>query len=87
MKKTIDQMAQLLEKNNNPVLDSTRKKDGTSSSENNDKCHSLVVSTSNYSYFIIDSGDSKNMVSTRELFSSTHSNDGPIVRMGYDSEI
>ena len=33
----IDHMAQLLEKNNIPVLDNTRKKDGTSSSDNKEK--------------------------------------------------
>ena len=47
----------------------------------------MVEGTSNCSYFIIDSGASRHMVATRELFSSMHSNDGPTVRMGDDSEI
>ena len=87
MKKTIDQMAQLLEKNNILVPDSARKKDGTSSSNNKDKCHSLVEGTSNSSSTIIDWGDSRHMVATRELFSSIDLNVGPTVRMGDDSEI
>ena len=80
-------MAQLLEKNNIPVLDGARKKDGKSSSYNKEKCHALVVGTSNSSYFIIDLGASRHMVATRELFSSMHLNVGLAVRMGDDSEI
>ena len=80
-------MAQLLEKNNIPVPDSARKKDGTSSSDGKEKCHSLVVGTSNSSSFIIDSGDYRYMVATRELFSSMHLNAGPTIRMGDDSKI
>ena len=88
MKNTIDQMAQLMEKSNIPVPHNVRKKDGTShSNENKEKCYALVASTSNSSSFIIDSGDSRNLVSKRELFSSMHSNAGPTVRMGDDSEI
>ena len=43
MKKTIDMMAQLLERNNIPVLDDARKKDGSSGSDNKEKCHALVA--------------------------------------------
>ena len=78
MKKTIDQMEQILEKNSIPVLDGTRKKYGTSSSDNTKKCHALVEGTSNSSTFIIDSGESRHMVSTRELFPSMHLNSGPV---------
>ena len=47
----------------------------------------MVVGSSNSSTFIIDSGESRNIASTRDLFSSMHLNSGPIVRMGDDSEI
>ena len=87
MKKTIDQMAQLLEKNSIPIPDDSRNKDGTSNSYNKEKCYALVVGTSNSSTFIIYLGEYRNMVSTIELFSSIHSNFGPAVRMGDDSEI
>ena len=81
-------MAQLLERNNIPVLDSARKKDGNSSSnESKDKCHALVEGTSKYSYFFIDLVVSRNMVSKRELFSSMDSNTVPTAWMGDDSEI
>ena len=87
MKKIIDQMAQLLEKNNIPVPDGTRKKYGTSSSYNKEKFHALVEGDSNSSTFIIDLGDSRHMVSTIYLFSSMLSNASPAVQMGDDSEI
>ena len=88
MKNTIDLMSQLLEKNNILVLHNTRKKVETSSSnERKEKCHALVEGTSNSSYFIIDSGASRNMVAKRELFSFMSLNVGPTVRMGDDSEI
>ena len=80
MKKTIYTMAQLLEKNNIPVPDSARKKDGnSSSSEGKEKFHALVVGTSNSSSFIIYLGSSKNMVSRREFFSSMSLNVVPTV--------
>ena len=87
MKKTIDQMVQLLEKNNIPVPNSARKKDGTSTSEGKEKCHDLVVGTYNYSSFIISSGASRHMVATRELLSYMQLNVGLAVQMGDDSEI
>ena len=86
MKKTIDTMAQLLEKNNIPYPDSARKRDGnSSSSEGKEKCHALVAGTYNSSSFITNSGASRHMVSRREFFSSMSLNVGPIVRMGDDS--
>ena len=88
MKKTIDTMAQLLEKNNIPIPNSTRKRYGNSSaSEGKEKCHALVVGTSNSSSFIIYLGDSRHMVSRREFFSSMSLNASPLVRMGDDYEL
>ena len=43
MKKTIDMMAQLLEKNNILVSHKARKKDGSSGSVNKEKCHALIA--------------------------------------------
>ena len=81
-------MAQLLEKNNIPVPNSTRKKDGnSSSSEGKEKCRAFVEGTSNSSSFIIDSSASMHMVSRREFFSSMSLNAGPAVQMGDDYEL
>ena len=83
MKKTIDTMVQLQEKNNIPVPDSARKKDGTSSSkERKEKFHALVAGTSKSSSFIIYSRVSRHMVAKRDLFSSMSSNPGPTAQMG-----
>ena len=83
MKKTIDTITRLLEKNNIPVPDNARKKDGnSSSSQRKEKCHALVAGISNSSSFIIDLGASRHMVSRREFFSSMISNASPAVRMG-----
>ena len=68
MNKTIDMMAQLLEKNNIPVPEGTRKKDGGSVSDNKERFHALVVGSSKSSSFIIDSGASRNMDSIKYLF-------------------
>ena len=87
MKNTIDQMAQLLEKNNIPIPDSARKKDGSSSSDGKEKFHALVEGTSKSSTFIIDSGASRHMLSKRELFSSMILNVGTAVRIGDDWKI
>ena len=61
MKKTIDMMASLLEKNNTPVPDRTRKKYGSSGSDDKENFHALVVGSSNPSMFIIDSREYRNM--------------------------
>ena len=55
MKKTIDIMVQLLEKNNIPLPDDARKKDGGSNSEDKERFHALVAGYSGSPSFIIDS--------------------------------
>ena len=84
MKKTIDMMVQLLEKNNIPLLEGARKKYGGSSSDNKERCHALVAGYSNYSYFIIDLGVSRHMASIEDFFSAMNSHSGPSIRMGDD---
>ena len=80
-------MAQMLEKNNIPIPNGARKKDGSSNSDNKEECHAFVASYYNPSTFIIDSGESRNMASTRDIFSSIHLSSGLVVRMGDDFEI
>ena len=87
MKKSIDMMVQLLEKNNIPLQEGTRKKDGGSSSDNKERCHALVVGSSSSSSFIINSGASRNMASIHDSFLSLHPYNGPSILMGDDSEI
>ena len=78
-------LVNLLEKNNIPVPEGTRKEDGGSGSDNKERCHALVVGSSDYSSFIIDSGASRHMDSVKYFFTSMYSDSGPTIRMGDDS--
>ena len=80
-------MVQLLDKNNIPLPEGTRKKDGGSGSSNKDKCHALVVGSSSSSSFIIDAGYSRNMDSIEDSLLTMFPYDGPYICMGDDSEI
>ena len=55
MKNTIEMMAQLLEKNNIPLPEGARKKDGGLGLDNKKRFHALLVGSSRSSSFIIDS--------------------------------
>ena len=87
MNKTIYMMAQLLEKNNIPLPDGARKKEGGSNSENKERCHALVVGSSGSPSFVIYPGASSHMDSVQDSFSTLHPYNGPSILMGDDSEI
>ena len=70
MKKQIDVLTQILEKNNISLLDISKKRKGGSNSEDRERVHALVAGTSSLDSFIIDSGASRHMVSTKVAFSS-----------------
>ena len=70
MKKRIDMLTQILEKNNISLPKFSKKKEGGSNSEDKERVHVLVVGTSSSPRFIIDSGASRHMVLTKEAFSS-----------------
>ena len=78
MKKKIDMLIQLLENNNISLLECVKKREGGSNSDDKERVHALVASTSRSSTFIIDSGASIHMVLTRENFSSLDNLKGPI---------
>ena len=85
MKKKIDMLTQLLEKNNISLPDCSKKKEGGSNSENKYRVHALVVGTSSSPRFIIDSGASRHMVLKKEEFSSLDMLKGPPIVLGDDS--
>ena len=62
MKKQIDMLTQLLEKNGISFPDSSKRREGGSSSEDKERVHALVAGTSSSPSFIIDSGASRHMV-------------------------
>ena len=85
MKKKIDMLTQLLEKNNISLLDFSKKREGGSNSEYKERVHSLVAGTLSSPSFIINYGASRNMVSTREIFSSLDMSKGPTIFLGDNS--
>ena len=85
MKKKIDMLTQLLEKNNISLPDCSKKREGGSNSEDKERVHVLFAGTSSSPSFIIDSRASRNMVSTREAFSSLDISKGPKIVLGDDS--
>ena len=85
MKNKIDMLTQLLEKNNISLPDSSKKREGGSDLEDRERVHALVTGTSSSPSFIIDSGASRHMVSTKEEFSSLDMSKGPPIVLGDDS--
>ena len=80
-------LTQLLEKNNISLPKCTKKREGGSNSDDKERVHALVSITSRSSTFIIDSGTSIHMVSTRDTFSSLDDSKGPKIDLGDDSII
>ena len=70
MKKKIYMLTQLLEKNGISLRDISKKREGGSNSEDRERVHALFAGTSSSPSFIIDSRASRNMVSTKEEFTS-----------------
>ena len=85
MKKQIDMLTQLLEKNNISLLDCSNKREGGSNTKDIERVHALVVGTSSSPSFIIDSRASRHVVSTKEAFTSLDMSKGPPIVIGDDS--
>ena len=85
MKNKIDMLTQLLEKNNISLPYCSNKREERSNSEDKEIVHDLVASTSSSPSFIIDSGASKHIVSTKEIFSSLDMSKGPPIVLGDNS--
>ena len=86
MKKQIDTLNQILEKHNISLPNGAKKKEGASNFEDNERFDALVASTVRSSSFIIESEDSRHMVSTWEAFSSLDALNGPKIVLGDDYE-
>src|SRR5713226_2575190 len=84
MKKQIEMLTQLLEKNNISLLHSSKKREGGSNSEDRERVHALVAGTSSSPSFIIESGSSRHTVSTKEEFSSLDMSKAPPIVLGDD---
>ena len=64
-----------------------RKHDPGNTTEDNERFHALKARFSQSQYFLIDSGTSNHMVSSKDLFSSLSVKEGPTIHMGDDSQI
>ena len=82
MKKQIDMLTQLLEKNNVSLPGRANKKEGGSSFEDKERVHALVARTVRYPSFIIDYGDSRHMISTKEALLYLDDSKGPNILLG-----
>ena len=82
MEKKIYRLTQILEKNDISLPNFSMKREGVSNSYDKERVHALVARTSSSPSFIIESRDSRHMVSTREAFSSLDILKGPKIVLG-----
>ena len=87
MKKTIDQRLRLLDQNYIGLPEGSRKTDSGSKIEDHEIFHALNAEFSQSKSFLIDSGSSNVMLSSKESFSSLDLTSGPSIYMGDDSQI
>ena len=80
-------LTNLLEKNGISLPESSKKREGGSSSDDRERVHALVAVTSSSPSLIIDSGALRHMVLTKEAFSSLDMSKGPSIILGDDSLI
>ena len=85
MKKQIDMLTQILQKNNISLPDCSNKREGGSNSEDRERIHALVAGTSSSPSFIIEFGAYRHMVSTKEASSSLDMLKVPPIVLGDDS--
>ena len=78
-------LTNLLEKNGISLPESSKKRAGGSSLDDRERVHALLAGTSSSPSFIIDSGASRHMVSTKDAFSSLDMLKGPSIVLGDDS--
>ena len=87
MKKNLDEMTSLLERNNINLLESVRKRDNQDRDTQQERGHALMESTWKPKYFPIDSGDLNHMMESRDSFSSLDTDKIIPIHMGDDSTI
>ena len=87
MKKTIYQRSRILEKHNISLPEGARKFDSGDKTEYDERCDALEDGFSKYQAFLIDSGASNHMVSSKGSFSSLNLIDDQSVNMRDDTQI
>ena len=87
MKRTIDQMALLLEKNNITLPEGARKKEVGDQNNQPERGHDLMDNVSKAIDLLIDSGASNHMVACKDYFTSLDSDSFISIHMVVDSRI
>jgi len=87
MKRKIDQMALLLDKNNISLPEGTRKKEVGDRNNQPERGHALMANVSKARALLIDSGASNHMVACKDSFTSLDSDNCISIHMKYDSQI
>ena len=82
MRKQLDEMTALLKQHN---IASPQK--AKNSDNGHERCRALKAGLPWSTAYLIDSGASKHMVASKDLFSSLNINEGPTIHMGDDSKI
>ena len=70
MKKTIDQLSTLLKQNNISLLQGAKKSNAVQPTKDHERCHALKADLTQSKAYLIDSGSSNHMVSSKESFST-----------------
>ena len=84
MRKKLDEMSTLL-KHHNIAPPREKKPDEEAPTEDAKRCHGLEATLSLSSTYIIDTGASNHMVSSKESFPTLSLSKGPNIHMGDDS--
>ena len=87
MKKNIDEITLLLERNNINLSESVRKRDNQDRDTQEERGHALMESTSMSNSLLIDSGASNHMMESRYSLSSLDTDKSIPIHMGDDSAI
>ena len=84
MRKEIDEISSLLKQHN--IVSPREKNHGEEPQiEDTERCHALKETISPSTTYIVDSGASNHMVSSKESFSTLSLTKGPNIHMGDDS--
>ena len=87
MNKTVNQLSTLLKQNKISLPKGAKKFDSGQLTKDHERCHALKEVLTQSKCYLIDSGASNHMVSSKESFSTLTLSGGPNIHMGDDSQI
>ena len=87
MEKQVDQMTALLKQNNIALPQREKKPDDGPHTEDDERCHALKASLIQSKSYLLDSGASNHMATSKEYFSTLTPSKGRDIHMGDESQI